>query len=52
MDIRYTDNSDLRLERVWLNVYHGGVVTAEKDMILYIVDVAIAKEYIGPRRYN
>jgi len=51
-DIRYTDNPDLRLERVWLNVYHGGVATAEKDMILYIDDVVIAKEYIGPRRYN
>ena len=39
---------DLKIESVWLNVYHGGSSPAPQDMTLYIDNVVIAKSYIGP----
>lgn len=39
---------DLRIESVWMNVYHGGTAPAPRDMSLYIDNVVIARSYIGP----
>lgn len=39
---------ELRIESVWMNVYHGGTATAPRDMSLYIDNVVIARRYIGP----
>lgn len=39
---------DLRIESVWMNVYHGGTATSPRDMSLYIDNVVIARSYIGP----
>lgn len=46
--IRFRHVKDLKIESVWLDVYHGGVSPAPKDMTLYIDNVVIAKSYIGP----
>lgn len=40
--------NDLRIESIWLNVYHGGVKPSPRDMSLYIDNVVIARKYIGP----
>lgn len=48
-DIRFRDVPSLKIERVWLEVYHGGSKTAAKDHHLYIDDVVISRKYIGPR---
>lgn len=46
--LRFRDVPDLRIETLWMNVYHGGVDTAPSDLSLYIDNVVIAREYIGP----
>lgn len=47
-DVRMRAVADLRIEKVWVNVYHGGTWSAESDDHLYIDNVVIARKYIGP----
>lgn len=47
-DVRLRDVPDLRVEAVWLNVYHGGTWPATSTDTLYIDEVAIGRQYIGP----
>ena len=47
-DLRYRDVPDLKSETLWMNVYHGGTTPTDTDLALYIDNVVIAKEYIGP----
>jgi hypothetical protein len=47
-DIRYRDTDVLRIESVWMNVYHGGTRPAPHEMGLYIDNLVIARSYIGP----
>lgn len=42
------DIDSIRIESVWLNVYHGGRRPSPRDMSLYIDNVVIARRYIGP----
>ena len=46
--IRYRTVDTLKIDRVWMNVYHGGKATAPVDYHLFIDNVVIAKDYIGP----
>lgn len=46
--IRFRDVPELHIESVWFNVYHGGVARPDSPMTLYIDNVVIAREYIGP----
>jgi hypothetical protein len=47
-DVRMRDVSELKIERIWINIYHGGTWTADTDDHLFIDNVVIAKQYIGP----
>lgn len=47
-DIRYRTVETLRIEDFWLNVYHGGTRPPVSDQRLYIDNIVIAREYIGP----
>jgi hypothetical protein len=47
-DVRYRVVPTLRIEELWMNVYHGGTAKAQKDMSLYIDNVVVARRYIGP----
>lgn len=47
-DVRMRDVPDLKIERIWINIYHGGTWTADTDDHLFIDNVVIAKRYIGP----
>jgi hypothetical protein len=47
-DLRFRTTRDLRIEEVWMNVYHGGSATAIHDHHLYIDDVVISEQRIGP----
>ena len=47
-DIRFRDTSDLHIEALWMDVYHGGTERAPKDISLYIDNIVLAHEYIGP----
>jgi len=46
-DWRWRDVDTLKIERIWMNVYHGGSATPDQDVHLYIDNVVIAKQYIG-----
>lgn len=47
-DIRYRTIDSLKIEKIWMNVYHGGTRPPGRDLHLYIDNVVIAKRYIGP----
>lgn len=46
--IEFRKTTDLKIENIWMNIYHGGTTTAPQDMTLYIDNVVIARRYIGP----
>jgi hypothetical protein len=46
-DVRVRDLSSLKIQRVWMNVYFGGVAPTPEDMHLYIDNVVIARRKIG-----
>ena len=45
-DVRMRDVDALKIETVWLNVYHGGTWTATANHHLYIDDVVISRNRI------
>jgi len=47
-DVRMRDVPGLKIERIWINIYHGGTWTSDSDDHLFIDNVVIAKRYIGP----
>jgi hypothetical protein len=47
-DVRMRDVPKLKIERIWINIYHGGTWAADTDDHLFIDNVVIAKKYIGP----
>jgi len=47
-DILYRTINSLKIEKIWMNVYHGGTKPPGRDLHLYIDNVVIAKRYIGP----
>ncbi len=47
-NVRFRDTDDLKIERIWCNVYHGGKVPAASEDHLFIDNLVIAKSYIGP----
>lgn len=47
-DIRFRDTDDLRIETLWMNVYHGGTSKVPRDVSLFMDNVVVAREYIGP----
>jgi hypothetical protein len=38
----------LRIESIWMNVYHGGTTPVDRTIHLYLDNVVIARTYIGP----
>jgi hypothetical protein len=48
-DIRFRTVATLKIEQVWMNVYHGGTKPSPYDQHLFIDNVVIARKYIGPR---
>lgn len=47
-DIKFRTVEDLKIEEIWMNIYHGGKAASPADMDLYFDNVVIATEYIGP----
>jgi hypothetical protein len=50
-NLRFRDIPTLKIESVWMNVFHGGVTKADRDLTLYIDNLVIARRYIGPGRF-
>lgn len=51
-DLRWRTAPELRIESVWLNVYHGGTARTDRDLTLYVDNIVIAREHIGPGRFG
>lgn len=49
-DIRFRDVDRLKIDQVWMNVYHGGTLPSPYDQHLFIDNVVIARKYIGPMK--
>ncbi len=47
-DLRFRSVDRLRIEKVWMNVYHGGKLPVDRDVHLYIDNVVISRQYVGP----
>lgn len=47
-DLRLRDRADIRIEEVWMNLFHGGTAAAPSDLHAYIDQVVVARQYIGP----
>ena len=48
-DIRFRDTDKLKMETVWLNIYHGGATPVPpQDIHVYFDNVVIARKYVGP----
>ncbi len=49
-DIRFRLVDRLKIEQIWMNVYHGGTKPSPHDQHLFIDNVVVAKQYIGPMK--
>jgi hypothetical protein len=47
-DVRFRSVATLKIEAVWINVYLGGTWAAEQDHHLYLDEIVISKQPIGP----
>ena len=47
-NIRFRLVDSLKIEKIWMNVWHGGLSPSPYDQHLYIDNVVIARRYIGP----
>lgn len=50
-DIRFREVEKLKIEQLWMNVYHGGTRPSPYDQHIFIDQVVIAKKYIGPMKH-
>ncbi len=46
--IKFRTTQSLKIERIWLNVYHGGTKPTPVKLDVYIDNIVIAEDYIGP----
>lgn len=49
-DVRMRNVPELKIENVWINIYHGGKWAAVTEDHLFIDDVVISREYVGPKQ--
>ena len=47
-DLHLRDVDSIRIEQVWMNVYFGGIDPTPRELHLFIDNVVIARQYIGP----
>jgi len=47
-DFRFRETSQLKIESLWLNFYHGGLDKPKTTFYVYIDNLVIATRYIGP----
>lgn len=46
--LRFDDTGQKQIERVWMNLYHGGQQVASQDMHVFYDSIVVADHYIGP----
>lgn len=51
-NIRFRFTEALKIEQIWLSLYHGGKPVSPYDQNIYVDNIVIAKSYIGPMGVN
>ena len=51
-DIRFRLTDTLKIEQIWLNLFHGGKQVSPYDQHIYLDNLVVARSYIGPMRKN
>lgn len=46
--MQYRTSKRLKIEEVWLNIYHGGMDRSLTEQTAYIDNFVVARQYIGP----
>lgn len=49
-DLLFRMTPELRIETVWMDVYHGGRTPAPHRLTLYLDNLVVARRYIGPMK--
>lgn len=49
-DVRMRKTPKLKIENIWINLYHGGGSPASSENHLFIDEIVISKKPIGPRK--
>jgi hypothetical protein len=49
-DLRFRQVDKLKIEQVWMNIYHGGTIPSPYDQHAFIDNFVIARQYIGPMK--
>ncbi len=52
LKFRELDYGHIKIDRIWMNIYHGGTTPIDKDIYAYIDNIVIASEYIGPANFD
>ena len=47
-NMRFRHVDSLKIEKIWMNIYHGGMTPVAQDSHAFIDNVVVAKRYIGP----
>lgn len=47
-DVLYRTTASLKIDRIWMNVYHGGTAVSPHDQHVFVDNVVVARDYIGP----
>lgn len=47
-DLGFRNTPEIRIENAWFNVYHGGLAKPPSEMSVYLDNVVISTDYIGP----
>jgi hypothetical protein len=47
-DFRFRDVDSLKIEKIWMNVYHGGTAVSPYDQHVFMDNVVVARSYVGP----
>jgi len=49
-DLRFRDTDELKIENIWINLYHGGSAVAKEDHHIYMDNLVVSRKYIGPMK--
>ncbi|MDF2177298.1 disaggregatase related repeat-containing protein [Aliiglaciecola sp. CAU 1673] len=48
LKFRNQGKDDIKIDRIWMNIYHGGTTPNDRTVHAFIDNVVVATEYIGP----
>ena len=48
--ILFRKTPDLKIETIWMDIYHGGLEVSPEDMTMFIDNVVVSRRYIGPMK--